>query len=73
MDQEQFKEIIKILKDKKRNDLATALQLLVEDITDDDYKPPVRKKEPDEEYDLDTGEEEELEVGVSPDGFFHLK
>jgi len=73
MDQEQFKEIIKILKDKKRNDLATALQLLVEDINDDDYKPPIRKKEPDEEYDLDTGEEEELEVGVSPDGFFHLK
>ena len=77
MIKEQVKEICQCLDDCQRRDLIVVLCEFFakheDKEKDPDYKPPLVRKEPREEYDSDTGEEEELDIGCSPDGFHYLK
>ena len=73
MEEEKVKEIVEVLNTIGREDLGELLKSYFDDLKDKDYKPPVRVKEPPEEYDSDTGEEELFNIDCSPDGFFFLK
>ena len=73
MENEHVKEIIEILLEAERPDLCDLLSTHFKELLDEDYIPPKYVKEPKEEYDTDTGEEEEVEIVFTPDGHCHIK
>lgn len=73
MENSHVKEIIEILLQEERPDLASLLSQHFKELLDKDYIPPKYVKEPKEEYDSDTGEEEEVEIVFTPDGHCHIK
>ena len=65
------RKILEILENEEREDLAEEFKQLF--LENEDYKPPLRVKEPVEEFSEADCIKESHKVGVSPDGFFYLK
>jgi len=68
-----IREMMECFADCDRHELGDILISFLDDVEDKDYKPPIiTPKEPLEEYDSGSGEEEELILGSTPDGFQYL-
>ena len=67
MDENSQKQILKILIENKRIDLAVLLINIFEDI-DPDYKPESEEDEPYEEYYINHEDDEDLCFGIDQEG-----
>tara|TARA_R110000744_G_scaffold79941_3_gene156918 strand:+ start:1914 stop:2108 length:195 start_codon:yes stop_codon:yes gene_type:complete len=64
-----MEDVLKFLDECERDDLVAILL----DYMDKDYTPPEKSIEPVEEYFEQDSDKEEIEVGITKDGFHYLK
>ncbi len=63
-------DVKQFLEQQERYDLLAILNTYIDE--NEDYSPPLYVKEPIEEY-IEEGEPEDVDVGITKDGFYFLK
>lgn len=64
-------DVKQFLEEQERYDLLAILNTYIDE-HDEDYTPPLFVKEPREEY-IEEGDPEDVDVGITKDGFYFLK